>query len=40
MIMDDRKSIQEELLEVTFHPSRIEKYVEQGIKIGEFDKII
>jgi hypothetical protein len=36
-IMND---IKQELLTVAFHPSRIEYYLEQGIKIGEFDKII
>lgn len=40
MLMDDMKSIKEELLEVVFHPSRIEKYLKQGIKVGELDKII
>jgi hypothetical protein len=40
MIIDNMKSIKEELLAVVFHPSRIEYYLEQGIKIEEFDKII
>jgi hypothetical protein len=34
------ENLKDELLEVTFHPSRISKYLEQGIKIGELDKII
>ena len=39
-IIDNKKDIKEELLQVAFHPSRIEYYLEQGIKIGEFDKVI
>lgn len=30
----------EELFEIALHPSRIEKYIEQGITIGELDKYI
>jgi hypothetical protein len=39
--LSDRCSIYKwELLEIALHPSRMEKYIDMGIKMGEFDNYI